>query len=113
MLNWFIDNLYDVTGVSCDRGTEIQQYIDKHNDIENYVILDDDSDMLNSQIYHFVQTNFEFGLTEQQVSLAIKVLNNERIYNKLGLNFCLRYAWLQKCDGNDKYYNELNIYDEK
>lgn len=113
MLNWFIDNLYDVTGVSCDRGTEIQQYIDKHNDIENYVILDDDSDMLNSQIYHFVQTNFEFGLTEQQVSLAIKVLNNEKIYNKLGLNFCLRYAWLQKCDGNDKYYNELNIYDEK
>ena len=37
----------------------------------------------------------------------------ERIYNKLGLNFCLRYAWLQKCDGNDKYYNELNSYDEK
>ena len=109
MLNWFIDNLYDVTGVYCDRGTEIQQYINTH-DVENYVILDDDDDILNSQIYHFVQTNFEFGLTETEMSLTIKILNNERIYNKIGLNYKLRYAWLLKCDGNNTLNNELEKY---
>ena len=64
--------------------------------------------MLNSQMYHFVQTNWEFGLEEPQVSLAIKVLKNERIRNKLGLNSVINYAWVQKCNGNNELINKID-----
>lgn len=40
----------------------------------SYVILDDDSDMLYEQRNYFVQTTQE-GLTEEDVSKAIKILN--------------------------------------
>lgn len=45
------------------RGDEIQRYVDSHN-ITSYVILDDDSDMLEHQKVNFVQTDPEYGLTE-------------------------------------------------
>lgn len=112
MINWFEDNIYDITPVAGFRGEEIQKWIDSH-DIENYVILDDDSDMLDSQWQHFVQTNYEFGITEQQIGLSIKVLNNEIIYNKLGLNSIINYAWLLKCDGMDDNLNKLLKYEQK
>lgn len=107
MLNWFVDNLYDVTPIAGNRGEEIQRWLDAH-EVENYVILDDETDMLNSQMYHFVQTNWEFGLEEPQVSLAIKVLKNERIRNKLGLNSVINYAWVQKCNGNNELINKID-----
>lgn len=106
ILNWFKDNIYDITPIAGYRGEEIQRWIDSH-DIENYVIIDDDTDMLDSQIMNFVQTNYEFGLTEQQVNLAIKVLNKERIINPLGLNFTANYAWFQKCNGHTELYNKI------
>ena len=112
ILNWFKDNIYDITPIAGYRGEEIQRWIDSH-DIENYVILDDDSDMLDSQWQHFIQTNYEFGITEQQIGLSIKVLNNERIYNKLGLNSIINYAWLLKCDGMDDNLNKLLKYEQK
>ena len=80
MLYWLIDNLYDVTpwvGLGNGRGGEIQQYLNDHPEIDNYVIIDDDSDMLESQLDHFVQTNWEVGLTEEDVNKAIKILNND------------------------------------
>lgn len=45
------------------RGKEIQQYLNEHNEIINYVILDDDSDMLDSQQEHFVRVNPKVGFT--------------------------------------------------
>ena len=47
-----------------DRGHEIQKYIDKHKDIEEYIIIDDDSDMLEGQTNNFLQTDFRVGLQE-------------------------------------------------
>lgn len=38
------------------RGVEIQHYLDGHRDIDGYVILDDDSDMLLCQKDNFIQT---------------------------------------------------------
>lgn len=43
--------------------------------VKNYVILDDDSDMLYNQREHFVRTSWKFGLTEDLADLAIKILN--------------------------------------
>ena len=42
-----------------------------------YVIIDDDTDMLNEQLEHFVHTDFITGITDTDVEKAIKILNDE------------------------------------
>ena len=59
-------------------------WLDRNPDVENYVILDDDNDMLDSQISNFVKTseNFDhtdcvdigYGLTKICTDKAIKIL---------------------------------------
>jgi len=45
------------------RGTEIKEWVDKH-DVEKYVILDDDSDMLPEQLHTcYFQVDGYYGLT--------------------------------------------------
>ena len=43
------------------RGAEIQAYIDEHPEINYYIIIDDDSDMLPEQMSHFIQTDYKVG----------------------------------------------------
>lgn len=74
------------SGVDIDycRGDEIQAWLDKHTDVTNYVILDDDSDMLDSQKSNFVQTSNNpthpdsidtgYGLTKICTQAAINIL---------------------------------------
>lgn len=50
-------------GPGC-RGDQIQRWLDAHPEVETYAIVDDDSDMLDHQRKHFVQTEFTYGLTE-------------------------------------------------
>lgn len=57
---------------------EQQKYIDKAI-IKNYIILDDDSDMLYSQREHFIQTTNEAGLDLIIADKAINVLNKTLI----------------------------------
>ncbi len=56
------------------RGAEIQYWLD-NNLVQNYCIVDDDSDMLPSQKEHFVQTQNRFGLTKETAFEIIKILN--------------------------------------
>ena len=72
-----------------DRGYEIQQYLEDHNDISSYVIIDDDVDMLPHQKKFFVQTSgnsdhpdcidIGYGLTEICANKAIKILNDKKL----------------------------------
>ena len=55
-----------------DRGYEIQEWIEKHPELEGYVILDDDSDMLNHQ--QFVQCNGRIGINYEVANTAIALL---------------------------------------
>lgn len=68
------------------RGDEIQEFLDTYkDDISNYVILDDDCDMLPEQFDNFVQCSdnqthedcidIGYGLTSLCVDRAIEVLN--------------------------------------
>lgn len=67
-----------------DRGYEIQQWIDD-NKPDNYVILDDDNDMLDSQRNNFVRCannkshpdhiDIGYGLTRICAEKAVKILN--------------------------------------
>ena len=108
MLLWFVDNLYDVTHTYKGlRGQEIKDWLNEHPEVENYVIIDDDGDMLDEQIYHFIQTNYEHGIGESETIYAIKILNGLFIFNCLGLNFRLRNEWLNKCNGLPNKSEEL------
>ena len=73
--------VFDITGNSNlvnyedrPRGHEIQAWLDKHPEVERYAILDDDSDMLDSQKENFFQTSWKTGLTEQIMNAVIEHL---------------------------------------
>lgn len=119
IFNWFIDNLYDVTPWCADdkyngtgRGGEIQTWLDNHPKVDNYVIIDDDHDMLDSQLYHFVQTNYEDGITELETNWCIKILNGNYFQNSMAINFTLRYEHLKNCYGLPNKEIELEQYND-
>lgn len=56
------------------RGEEIQEWLDRHPEVSHYVILDDDSDMLPSQVKHFVKTPRLSGLGLPHVMRAAQIL---------------------------------------
>ena len=60
------------------RGFEIQKWLDETGyKISSYVIIDDDKDMLDSQMNNFIQTSRWTGITDEDVDNCIKILNNE------------------------------------
>jgi len=58
------------------RGDEIKAWLDKHSEVDKYVIIDDQNDMLPEQYPYFVKTNHFYGLTKKDADLAIQVLNS-------------------------------------
>lgn len=61
-----------------ERGYEIQTWLDNHDDVESYAILDDDVDMLPSQLKNLVVTSWKNGISNKNVKDAIKILNDKR-----------------------------------
>ena len=75
--------------LSIPRGVEIKQWIDTHIHSNNgkdchykkigrdfnYVILDDDSDMLLEQKDYFIQCDSNEGLTKKECLIAVTILN--------------------------------------
>lgn len=59
------------------RGKEVRKWLETERWPYRYVIIDDDMDMLDSQLDHFVQTDWKVGLTEENVIKAIKILNDD------------------------------------
>ena len=58
---------------------EIKSYIKENLEpgTFNYVILDDNNDMLDEQDDFFIETDWELGINESDVEKAIKILNRE------------------------------------
>ena len=68
--------LFDITGNEGKiRGDEIQAWLERHPEVTRYAILDDDSDMLESQLPNFFQTKWETGLTDEIAEKVISHLN--------------------------------------
>jgi hypothetical protein len=57
------------------RGAQIQEWLNQHPNVLDYVIIDDDSDMLIEQMPHFVQTSSQHGLMLKDAKRAMKILN--------------------------------------
>lgn len=80
-------NLDDIVGgtprLRAPRGYEIQKWLmDNKDKLDNdltYVILDDDSDMLDEQLHNFIRTSGRTGLTDFNADCAIRILlKNEK-----------------------------------
>ncbi len=56
-----------------DKSMEIDEYLQGHPEVENFVILDDDRMELHSD--HHVRTLNRYGLTDEKVEEAIEILN--------------------------------------
>ena len=90
------------------RGQQIERWLNEHeNEVENYVILDDDSDMLESQLFNFVQTDTFFGMSDRTVDLAVKILNNKRIEQPVRLNMELMLRWYERNAGRESNIDDL------
>lgn len=77
-LKYFGMEIYDITPsleAGTQRGDEIREWLSK-NETENFIILDDDSDMceyVNTE--NFIHTTYKHGLTEELKDKAIEILN--------------------------------------
>lgn len=80
-----LNRLTDATGAKIvvsstwrsDRGSEIQEWLDKQTEPYRYVIFDDDTDMLDSQLPYFIQSDWlKWGLSDEDVEQAIHILND-------------------------------------
>ncbi len=56
------------------RGSEIQDWLDRHQETEAYAIVDDDSDMLDHQRQFFVKTQFMTGICDGHVEMLVDIL---------------------------------------
>lgn len=61
------------------RGYEIQHWLDKHDNVETYAIVDDKNQFLTCQLPYFVQTDPTQGLTTENVTQLINILSNNTI----------------------------------
>jgi hypothetical protein len=95
---WCTKPYEDMDGYRMPRGCEIDWWLDNHGDfqrinwskeeqikyegkskVKNYIILDDDSDMLYGQREHFIKTPNPTGLTDELADQAIEILNKELV----------------------------------
>lgn len=62
------------------RGAAIQNYLDSHLEIEDYVVLDDfefDFEDYEAVFSHFVQTDYNVGFTEEKLEEALNIMGFE------------------------------------
>lgn len=60
-----------------DRGDEIRTWLQKHPEVTNFVILDDESDMCEFTDTNLVKTTYQHGLLQEHVDKALRILNKE------------------------------------
>jgi len=71
------DAIIDVTPAFRDgpRGNEIKDWLDRHPEVTNYVIIDDDRDMLEEQQENFVNTSSLHGFLYGEMLQAERILD--------------------------------------
>jgi hypothetical protein len=56
------------------RGYEIKEWLEENPYVDEYVIIDDESDMLEEQRSHFVKCDMQKGFTEEESNIAKMIL---------------------------------------
>ena len=57
------------------RGEEIDKWLFCHDDIENYIIIDDVKDFYDYQLDHFLKIDPMYGFTEDDYKVALNMLS--------------------------------------
>ncbi|MCK9446781.1 HAD domain-containing protein [bacterium] len=70
------------------RGDEIKEWIDDNKDVENFAIIDDDSDMLPEQMKHFFHVDGYYGLTPNHLYRINRHFEKLTNYSHLNENLC-------------------------
>ena len=79
IFNKFLEQIYDITEDCEHKSQEVKKYLSKHKEqIENYVIVDDEDVFADEDDINFVQTDTYKGVTEKDVTLCIKLLNQDK-----------------------------------
>ena len=110
---FFKDYTYDMSGrfygeYGNVRGSDIKSWLVRHPEVTDYVIIDDEGDMLDEQLFNFVQTDWVFGIQDREVKLAINVLNNKKPRNSHCLNDILKFKfWISLGYGKIDNYKEI------
>lgn len=71
----FIDITPTRTDKTLKREEEIQDWLESHPEVVNYVILDDEKISCENMKKHHVKTTFSRGLTIESAQTAIEILN--------------------------------------
>ena len=66
------------------RSSEIKAYLDAHPEINYYVIVDDEADILPEQVDHFIMTDGDVGFTLKDFKKFEEIFNKD---NKCGGSF--------------------------
>lgn len=56
------------------RGREIAEWLNTHSEVQQYAIVDDDSDMLPSQMPKFVRTSWKKGMQYEHANRLVNIL---------------------------------------
>ena len=68
----------DITGNETGgRGVQIQAWLDRHPEVTNFVVIDDEISEMSNIMDHVVKTNSYSGLTSADVDLALDILNKK------------------------------------
>lgn len=106
----FINAIYDITDTQGNsRGEEVQRWIDKHeNEIDQYVILDDENEYSDEQLFNFVQVDGYEGLSGREAKICVKMLNGERIEFPSRINKELTFRRMLKYRDMEGFHNNID-----
>ena len=79
-----------------NRGKEIELWLDNHPEVEDYIILDDNTNLLDHQIDKFIKTSMYMGMVQEGYAQARNLLLS---YNQLSVESEL---------GQEHYDNKLS-----
>lgn len=63
----------DYPGINTRRGEKIKLWLDEHPEYDDYIILDDDSDMRPDQLDRFIKTDRKVGITFENWEAIAKI----------------------------------------
>ena len=76
-IDWWLDNHGDFQRINWSKDEQVKY--EERSIVKNYIILDDDSDMLYGQREHFIKTPNMHGLTDELADKAIAILNSSLV----------------------------------
>ena len=76
-----------------NRGKEIELWLENHSEVEDYIILDDNANLMDHQMDKFVKTSMHLGMVQERYSQARNLLLS---YNQLSVKPELTDEYLEK-----------------